>query len=418
MWQKTGIRFLVRCILVVLWCCLIIQCENRAKIEETNENQKQTPRVLKIDPNKRFSGWSVVKEFGIQRRYLRWIFPIKDRYLGQQVMESSEREYKLFVVDKSGKEIKHVIIARGQGPEEIMGLIPETLTLSKDERRVSFYDGGYYLKSLDIESFKIHTINKIDTIIKRYGSHYYIGRHGTTSFETKGNLVVTSFESSGFFSDHVYDLVMYHGPFDKFQIIASLKKGIPKWLKESHNSKNRIITIDYYDRLRYARLFSVDWKREMIYVIPDIETPEIERIEFGGRKTMICLDINSKTYLINRSAFNLYFAWYNDNQNPILKKTLDFEFRLLPHAPALQGIKVIGDWLLIITGNRDWDRNENEVLVFLIPSLEYQGSFPIPFPNPPDLSIKWGDGYFSMHNIIEHEDDYLSHHQIFRYKIR
>jgi hypothetical protein len=197
-----------------------------------------------------------------------------------------------------------------------------------------------------------------------------------------------------------------------------MKKRVPEWLKESFRSKKRDITVDYYDRLRYARLFSVDWKREMIYVIPDIETPEIERVEFGSRKTTLRLDIDSKKYLIDRSAFELYFAWYNDNQNPMLKKALNFKYLLPPHAPALQGIKVIGDLLFVVTGNRDWDRCENEALVFLLPYLEYQGSLYIPFPSPPDLSLKWGEGYFSLHNIIEYEDDYLSCHQIFGYEIK
>ena len=176
--------------------------------------------------------------------------------------------------------------------------------------------------------------------------------------------------------------------------------------------------VDYYQRLRWARLFSVDWKRDMIYVIPDIETPEIESVGFNGRKTRLRLDINPKKYQIGLSEFESYFSWYDNNLSQMLKNTLHYEFRLPLHAPALQGIKVIGDWLLIITGNRDWDRQENEVLVFLLPSLQYQGSFRIPFPNAPDLTLKWEAGYFSTHILVEHEDDYNSRHQIFRYRIQ
>jgi len=335
-----------------------------------------------------------------------------------QVLEKDEKEYKSFNCDASGEEIRHVLVKNGQGPEEIMGLIPETLVLSKDGRSVSFYDGGYYLKSLDIESLKIRTIKKISNIIESYGSRYYIGRQGTTSFETNNDLTVTSFESTGFFSDHVYYLVAYGGFFDEFRVIASLKKNIPQWLKEDYNAKKYGFIVDYYQRLRWARLFTVDWKRDMIYVIPDIETPEIERVGFDGRKTRLRLDINPKKYQVGRSEFESYFSWYKDNLPQVLKRALGYEFRLPPHAPALQGIKVIGDWLLIITGNRDWEHYENETLVFLLPSLEYQGSFRIPFPSAPDLALKWGAGYFSVHDIVAHEDDYMSRHQIFRYRIQ
>lgn len=113
-----------------------------------------------------------------------------------------------------------------------------------------------------------------------------------------------------------------------------------------------------------------------------------------------------------------YFSWYKDNLNQMVKKAMRHEFRLPRHAPALQGIKVIGDWLLIITGNRDWHHHENEALVFLLPSMEYQGSFRIPFPSAPDLTLKWGAGYLSNRILVKHEDDYESRHQIFRYRIQ
>jgi len=377
-----------------------------------------SPNLLRIETGKKFLRWTAVKEFEIQRRYLRWCLPIKEGFLGQQVLEKDEKEYKLFICDASGKEIRHGVVKNGQGPEEIIGIVPETLMLSGDGRSVSFYDGGYYLKSLDLASLRIRTIKKISNSIKTYGGRYYIGRQGTTSLETNNDLTVTSFESTAFFSDHVYYLVAYRGLLDEFRVIASLKKEIPPWLKEDYYVKKQSFMVDYYQRLRWARLFSVDWKRDMIYVIPDIETPEIESVGFNGRKTRLRLDINPKKYQIGLSEFESYFSWYDNNLSQMLKNTLHYEFRLPLHAPALQGIKVIGDWLLIITGNRDWDRQENEVLVFLLPSLQYQGSFRIPFPNAPDLTLKWEAGYFSTHILVEHEDDYNSRHQIFRYRIQ
>jgi len=47
---------------------------------------------------------------------------------------------------------------------------------------------------------------------------------------------------------------------------------------------------------------------------------------------------------------------------------------------------------------------ENEVLVFLLPSLPYQGSFYIPFPSAPYLTLKWGEEYFIRTKMVRNED--------------
>jgi len=81
------------------------------------------------------------------------------------------------------------------------------------------------------------------------------------------------------------------------------------------------------------------------------------------------------------------------------------------HAPAMMGIKVKGDWLLIITGNRNWKKGENDVLVYRLPSLSYEGSFFIPFPNL--LSTKWYDNYYMLRKLIEKEDGYYLSHEVY-----
>jgi len=78
------------------------------------------------------------------------------------------------------------------------------------------------------------------------------------------------------------------------------------------------------------------------------------------------------------------------------------------------GIKVTGDWLLITTGNRNWKKRENEVLVYRLPSLRYEGSFFIPFPNR--LLTKWYDGYYMIRNLIEKEDGYYISHEVYMVK--
>ncbi|MBD3155357.1 MAG: hypothetical protein GF368_01745 [Candidatus Aenigmarchaeota archaeon] len=378
----------------------------------------EPPELIRIEEGKKFIRWEAVKEFEIQRRYLKWILPIKGEFFGMQVSERDEKEYKLFICNASGEEINKTVVKNGQGPNEITGLVTETLMLSKDGRTINFYDGGYYLKSIDTESLEISTIGKISNRINKYGSQYYIGHQGTTSLETNNDLTITSFESTGFFKNHVYYLVTYKGFFNGFRVITPLKKNIPMWLEEDYNIKKNGFIVDYYQRLRWARLFSIDWKRDMIYVIPDIEKAEIERVSFNGQKTRIHLDIDQRKYKIRQDKFELYFSWYKQNLPKKLEKLLDFKFRIPPHAPALQGIKVIENWLLVITGNRDWEKKENEVLVFLLPSLEYKGCFKMPFPTAPYLNLIWGPGYFSSRSLIQHEDEYMTLYEIFRYKIK
>ena len=75
------------------------------------------------------------------------------------------------------------------------------------------------------------------------------------------------------------------------------------------------------------------------------------------------------------------------------------------------GIKVTGDWLLIITGNRNWKKGENEVLVFRLLSLKYEGSSFIPFPNL--LRTKWYDNYYIIRKHIKKDDDYYSSYEIY-----
>jgi hypothetical protein len=86
-----------------------------------------------------------------------------------------------------------------------------------------------------------------------------------------------------------------------------------------------------------------------------------------------------------------------------------------PHAPALMGVKVIKDRLLIITGNRNWEEDKNEVLVYRLPSLEYEGSFYIPFPNL--LHVKWHDNKYMVQKIVEREDGYYQSYEFYDYAI-
>jgi len=74
------------------------------------------------------------------------------------------------------------------------------------------------------------------------------------------------------------------------------------------------------------------------------------------------------------------------------------------------GIKVINDWLVLITGKRDWDKQENEALVYTLPSLEFEGSFSIPYPNM--LRTKWYDDYYIIEKLKKKNEDFFYYWEI------
>lgn len=283
-----------------------------------------------------------------------------------------------------------------------------------DGKKVLFIDNTGYLKSLDLDNFEINTIVKHSNVIKDYGSRYVLGRHSFTSFEMNGETTITSFESTRFYENLKYYLVEYNGIFEDFRVITALKKGLPS-RKEKNLRENRDILMDYYGFLRSARIFSVDWKRKTIYCIPDIEKPEIERVYFDGEMDgKYNIDINAKKFKIERDEFDSYCEWFLANDSFEFKSRFKYTCLIPPYAPALQGIKVIGDWLLVITGKRNWERDENEVLVFGLPSLHYEGSFYIPFPHAPTLRTLWNGDYYITYNLEEEGDDYVSRHTVYR----
>jgi hypothetical protein len=73
---------------------------------------------------------------------------------------------------------------------------------------------------------------------------------------------------------------------------------------------------------------------------------------------------------------------------------------------------VVGDRLLLVTGNRNWKKGQNETLVYRLPSLEYEGSFFIPFSNV--QNIKWSDPYYVSDDRVQKDDDYLWRYAIYK----
>ena len=146
----------------------------------------------------------------------------------------------------------------------------------------------------------------------------------------------------------------------------------------------------------------------------DIERPEIDRVRFNGEKDKIVLDITGPLN-INNEEFKRYFQWYFDELPQVLKSQLTYDYFKPAKAPPLMDLKVIGDWLLIITGNRDGNRKRNETLVYRLPSLDFEGIMWLPFPSAPELNLRWGDGYYYLYGEVDDEDQQSV--QLYRYKI-
>jgi len=76
------------------------------------------------------------------------------------------------------------------------------------------------------------------------------------------------------------------------------------------------------------------------------------------------------------------------------------------------GTMVVGDRLLVITGNRNWKKGENGMLVYQLPFLEYEGRFFIPFSN--GQNTKWYDHFYINVNRIKKDEDYSWRYEIYR----
>jgi hypothetical protein len=363
---------------------------------------------LSTEEGKRFEKFSFKKIWEMSFFSGGWCLACPQGIVCDEVLDRTGREFKFTLYDYSGKLIKERKMAGGKGPDEIDFHGWDAFRLSSSGK-ILVYDSTY-LKAIDPETLKIETIVKYSNVIEEYGNKYTFGYHGGTSIEEKDNRTVTSFESTAFYEDLTYYIVTYNGIFENFSIIATAKKEKPlSWAI----SRKRELHIDYYRNLRLNRILSVDWKRGVVYHITDIEKPEIDSVDLGGkRKEKYVIDINPEKFKIEREDFELKYKSDLSQEDPILKNLIKFVLYIPPHAPALMGIKVRGDRLMIITGNRNWKKGENEVLVYRLPSLSYEGSFFIPFPN--QLRTIWYDDYYIVRNLIEKEDGYYLTHQIYR----
>jgi hypothetical protein len=269
-----------------------------------------------------------------------------------------------------------------------------------------------YLQTIDPGAFEVRTLAKFATRVKGFGSQFICGRHTLTTFEEQGDRTVTTFESTGFYENLTCYIASYRGLLDDFSIVG--KFDIPRplaWAKVEEGKRESLS--DFYHLLRIHRIFAVDWTRDVVYFLPDIEKPEIGFVHIGPGAGGRCrIDIDPKTFSVDRKELELYDEYVAGETPSELKGFYKNSLYVPSHAPALMGIKVAGDRLIVTTGKRDWQKQENEALVFRLPSLEFEGSFPIPYPNA--HTTRWSGDFYVTEKRVKRNDDFFYFWEIYR----
>ena len=235
-----------------------------------------------------------------------------------------------------------------------------------------------------------------------------VGRQSGTSFEEKDGQIITTFESTAFYKNLTYYLVKLGSDFQELSVLAEFKKEKPwTWLKleERKTRAGKIMAYtDYYQGIRLQRTFAVDWKRHVVYILPDIEKPEIEWVDFDGeKKGRVLIDIHPERFAVDKDEMDRWLQYNLDNSAPIIRERMELNSFVPDHAPALMGMAVVDDRLLVITGNRNWRAQENETLVFELPDLHYKGSFYLAFPSFFKTTKFVGDHYILLNYQADNE---------------
>ncbi len=369
---------------------------------------------LAVDESKIFSGLHVKKVFS--KRFLgRWCLPVAGGVVCDELTARTGEENTFRLYDYDGRLLKKRVVPHGQGPDEVQVLSLDTVWLSSrgDIRCID----NEYLKFIDPRSLNIRTIAKLANAIPGYGGRFCWGRVSYPMIETRDDRTVTAFESTGYPDDFRYYLVFWTGTFEHFAIAATeTREKPPSWKmrEEARRNGKRETYIDYYGRLRELSLFSVDWKRDAVFLIPDIERPEIERIDLrNGRRDKYSIDLDPGRFLIDRDELEAYFEYATSETPESLKRAFKQVLYIPPHAPALMGIIVKDDYILVITGKRDRKAGTNEILVYQLPSLEFQGRMELPYPDFYQRS-KWLDPFYITARTIKDGDEFLSLFEIYR----
>jgi len=366
-------------------------------------------QILSVEDGKIFCGVQIEKIWE-KELYGRLVLALPQGVFCDEIQDVMGREHKFQFFDYGGRLIREKSLLAGQGPDEVTVVTMANTWLSS--AGAIMVEDNDYLKTIDPETFEVRTLAKFANVIKGFGGKFIFGRHTLTSFEEQRNRTVTTFESTGFYENMTCYIASYKGLLEDFSIIQKFKLPRPlAWVKLAEGRRESYT--DYYHLLRIHRIFAVDWTRDVVYFIPDIEKPEIGFVSFDAkRQGKYYLEIRPKEFGVDRKELEFYHEYVRGQTDPRLKSYYKDILYIPPSAPALMGLKIVGDRLIIMTGKRDWAKQENEALVYRLPSLEYEGSFPIPYPNL--QTTRWDGDSYIIEKLVKRDDDFFYSWEIYR----
>ncbi|MGE5341998.1 MAG: hypothetical protein ACM3SY_11025 [Candidatus Omnitrophota bacterium] len=381
----------MRRILIILLACLFLWTCSKTYDGVIKKLPRPVPKSFeKIAVKKIFSAEIIIGGTCI---------PFSKGVILYEVLDNQGIYGKLKSFDTKGQLRKESDIKRDEGPN---GMYDMNGWFSQGDRLL-FIDHNTYLREIDPYDLSIRTLEKISNKIPGYHTKF-VFYHTEPEMDYYKNKTITSFSSNNWINLDYY-IISYTGNFDQFKVIHKVKKKMLKTWADTLKNKNESF-LDYNNAARAKRNQAVDWKNGFIYFFADCEKPEISRIDMNGNNlTTIRLGIDSKNFKMDKKKIDVWYGWAIGGMPkvPGIKRKYS---RVYPKtAPVLRDIAIFEDWLLITTGKRNWDTFENEVLVYRLPSLSYEGSFFIPTGDWP--TDKFGN-YFATKRIIEKDDDYVT----------
>ncbi len=345
-----------------------------------------------------------------------WIIPFPEKVVAL-VPEGRGRAFNFFVYNYSGRIIEQWTVRGGDGPDELREIGPDDIISFNEDEIIGVEELRGYVKSINLKIHEIKTIGKISNILRGYGSKYVFPRFNLSSIERNGDSIVLGLVFNDYMDNGTYYFVSFDKIFENFRVILKVKKDAIKILDRRINEevKKKIISCDYYYPLRSAIIFSVDGKRKVIYYIPAIEEPFIEAVSFDGKlRRRFEIDFDFKKFKVSREKIEEWCEQTKSYPEPIFKVFKQITM-IPPHAPPLHDIKVIDDRLIVITGKRDWEKGENETLVYHLPEMKYEGSFYLPVLH---FKLYWFGNYYMASGFIEKDGELLSIRKVYRLEMK
>ena len=389
--------------LILLLFCFQFACTEAEKTAVINKLPK--PSYTKI-----FDKINVKKIFSYDHMLGGSCLPFSKGFMVFDALDSNCNHLKLKYYDLSGKLKKERELTPGQGPNDVMSM---TFAFRQNDRLL-FIDKNTYLKTIDPVDLGVSTVVKLDNIIAGYRSKFIFAQSSLTDIEYSNGRTITSFNNINPMKLD-YFIISYDGDFNNLKILHEVKRKPPKGFQE-RILNTREFFYDYTMHTFFPRNFTVDWKNGHIYFMVNCEDAEISRIDMEGKQlTHIELGINGNDFFMDKSKMDVWYEWASGGISNRLKVGKKNHYVYPETAPVLRDINIIGDWLLVTSGQRNWEIFENKVFVYQLPDLRFLGSFYIPTGD-------WSSGLFGdvlvAKRIIKKDDDLLMRSNCYRIEIK